>query len=184
MLVSQIDTSPGKKVEAYLKYLGRRDLSEQVHYRYEYMDALNRLSHKGPWLLSVLVMNLNGLPQINDEHNFARDDVMLRCAGGVLRTVACHRACARREGGDNLTMPPSGLDKCGAQTTIDRIYLIPKPNSRFYSSHKSNIAIDMATCILRDQLEATLIQTDRAMYAEKPRYHQNSRSSGAGMPAN
>ncbi|WP_295953521.1 sensor domain-containing diguanylate cyclase [Rhodoferax sp.] len=172
VLVSLVDITARKKAEAYLEYLGKHDSLTQLRNRAFYMDELNRLSRKGPWPLSVLVMDLNGLKQINDEHGHVAGDALLRRAGEVFSKVASPQACAARTGGDEFAMLLPGSDERGAQATIDRLHSILELNNQFYSGHKLSIAIGMATCTSSDQLEATLIRADRAMYVEKTRYYQ------------
>lgn len=172
VLVSLVDITARKKAEAYLEYLGKHDSLTQLRNRAFYMDELNRLSRKGPWPLSVLVMDLNGLKQINDEHGHGAGDALLRRAGEVFSKVASPQACAARTGGDEFAMLLSGSDERGALATIERIHAMLELNNQFYSGHKLSIAIGMATCTSSDQLEATLIRADRAMYVEKTRFYQ------------
>ncbi|SDO25118.1 diguanylate cyclase (GGDEF) domain-containing protein [Rhodoferax sp. OV413] len=172
VLVSLVDITARKKAEAYLEYLGKHDSLTQLRNRAFYMDELNRLSRKGPWPLSVLIMDLNGLKQINDEHGHVAGDALLRRAGEVFGKVSSAPMCAARTGGDEFAMLLPGSDEHGAQTIIDRIHSILELNNQFYTSHKLSIAIGMATCHSSDQLEAALIRADRAMYVEKTRYYQ------------
>lgn len=175
VLVSLVDITARKKAEAYLEYLGKHDSLTQLRNRAFYMDELNRLSRKGPWPVSVLVMDLNGLKQINDEHGHVAGDALLRRAGEVLGKVAAPQACVARTGGDEFAMLLPNTDERGAQATIDRIHSVLELNNQFYSGHKLSISIGMATCGASDQLEAALIRADRAMYVEKSRYYQEQR---------
>ena len=172
VLVSLVDITARKKAEAYLEYLGKHDSLTQLRNRAFYMDELNRLSRKGPWPLSVLVMDLNGLKQVNDEHGHVAGDALLRRAGEVFNKVNSFQVCVARTGGDEFAMLLPGSDEHGAQAIIDQIHSVLELNNQFYTNHKLSIAIGMATCHSSDQLEATLIRADRAMYVEKTRFYQ------------
>ena len=61
VLLSLIDITARKKAEAYLEYLGRHDSLTRLRNRAFYTEELNRITRKGPWPLSVLAIDLNGL---------------------------------------------------------------------------------------------------------------------------
>ena len=174
VLVSLVDITARKKAEAYLEYLGKHDSLTQLRNRAFYMDELNRLSRKGPWPLSVLVIDLNGLKWVNDEDGHVAGDALLRRAGEVLGKVNSPNACVARTGGDEFAMLLPGADERGAQAIIERIQSILELNNQFYTGHKLSMAIGAATCHAGDQLEATLHRADRAMYDEKNRYYHES----------
>ena len=84
VLVSLVDITARKKAEAYLEYLGKHDALTRLRNRAYYVEELNRISRKGPWPLSVVAMDLNGLKTVNDNQGHAAGDAMLRRAGEVL----------------------------------------------------------------------------------------------------
>jgi diguanylate cyclase (GGDEF)-like protein len=174
VLVSLVDITARKKAEAYLEYLGKHDSLTQLRNRAFYMDELNRVSRKGPWPLSVLVMDVNGLKRVNDDHGHAAGDALLRRAGEVFGKVIGPHVCAARTGGDEFAMLLPGSDERGAQAIIERIQSILELNNQFYTGHKLSISIGAATCHSSEQLEATLIRADRAMYVEKSHYYQEN----------
>ena len=61
VLLSLIDITARKKAEAYLEYLGQHDSLTRLRNRAFYTEELNRITRKGPWPLSVLAIDLNGL---------------------------------------------------------------------------------------------------------------------------
>ena len=174
VLVSLVDITARKKAEAYLEYLGKHDSLTQLRNRAFYMEELNRLSRKGPWPVSILAIDLNGLKKINDDEGHVAGDAMLRRAGEVLRKVVDAGACAARTGGDEFAMLLPGADERHAQAMVDRIASVLELNNQFYTGHKLSMAIGAATCQSSQDLEAALIRADRAMYVEKARYYQEN----------
>ena len=95
VLLSLVDITARKKAEAYLEYLGKHDVLTQLRNRAFYTEELNRLSRKGPWPLSMLAIDMNGLKVVNDEHGHTAGDAMLRRMGEVL-SKAVDAPAARR----------------------------------------------------------------------------------------
>ena len=104
VLLSLVDITARKKAEAYLEYLGKHDVLTQLRNRAFYAEELNRITRKGPWPLSIIAIDLNGLKVVNDEQGHAAGDSMLRRVGEVLAKAVDLPACAARIGGDEFTV--------------------------------------------------------------------------------
>ncbi|WP_137891975.1 GGDEF domain-containing protein [Ramlibacter sp. 2FC] len=174
VLVSLVDITARKKAEAYLEYLGKHDVLTKLRNRSYYAEELNRLARKGPWPVSVLSIDLNGLKQLNDEEGHQAGDALLRRAGEVLAKAVDAPACAARVGGDEFAVLLPGTDAQGAQATQERIESLLELNNQFYPGHVLSMAIGLASCQEGEQLETALQQADRAMYAAKQRYYELS----------
>lgn len=173
VLLSLVDISARKKAEAYLEYLGKHDVLTQLRNRAFYAEELNRITRKGPWPLSVIAIDLNGLKAVNDEQGHAAGDAMLRRMGEVLAKAVDEPACAARIGGDEFTVLLPGMDERGAAALQERILTMLELNNQFYPGQPISLAIGLATCASGDMVEATIHRADQAMYAEKNRYYQD-----------
>ena len=171
VLVSLVDITARKKAEAYLEYLGKHDVLTRLRNRAFYTEELNRLSRRGPWPLSVVVIDLNGLKRINDEFGHAAGDAILRRMGEVLSKAVDAPACAARIGGDEFAVLLPGADERAAQAALERIQSILTLNNQFYSGQTLSMSIGVATCASADKVDAALHQADQAMYAEKTRFY-------------
>ena len=170
VLVSLMDITARKKAEAYLEYLGKHDVLTQLRNRTFYTEELNRLTRKGPWPVSVLSIDLNGLKQVNDESGHAAGDALLRRVGEVLGKAVEAPAWPARVGGDEFAVLLPATDERGAQVTCERILTMVDLNNQFYagrSGHSLSLAIGMATCAFGDTLESALLRADQAMYRAK-----------------
>ncbi|MGC7960492.1 GGDEF domain-containing protein, partial [Salmonella enterica] len=76
VLVALTDITARKKAEAYLEFLGKHDELTKLHNRAYMVDELNRLERKGPFPVSVIVADLNGLKDVNDELGHATGDAL------------------------------------------------------------------------------------------------------------
>ena len=122
VLVSLVDITARKKAEAYLEYLGKHDALTKLRNRAYYVEELNRISRKGPWPLSVLAMDLNGLKLVNDTQGHTVGDALLRRVGEVLQKASTDLpACVARVGGDEFMALLPGSDERGAQALKERI---------------------------------------------------------------
>lgn len=172
VLLSLVDITARKKAEAYLEYLGKHDVLTQLRNRTFYVEELNRITRKGPWPLSVITIDLNGLKGVNDENGHAAGDTLLRRVGEVLTKAVEPTVCAARVGGDEFTVLLPGVDERGAQAVQERIGSMVEINNQFYPGQALSLAMGMASCTSGDQVEETLQRADQAMYAEKIRYYQ------------
>lgn len=174
VLLSMVDITARKKAEAYLEYLGKHDVLTQLRNRAFYAEELNRLTRKGPWPLSVIVIDLNGLKAINDEQGHAAGDAILRRVGEVLSKAIEAPACAARIGGDEFSVLLPATDERAARALQERILSILELSNQFYPGQPLSLAMGMACCHSGEQVEAAIHRADQAMYAEKIRYYQES----------
>lgn len=183
VLLSLVDITARKKAEAYLEYLGKHDVLTRLRNRAFYAEELNRLTRKGPWPLSVIAIDLNGLKMVNDEQGHAAGDSMLRRVGEVLAKAVDAPACAARIGGDEFTVLLPGTDERGAYALQERIISMLELNNQFYPGQHLSLAMGIASCHSGDAVESTINRADQAMYAEKNRYYQQKNTDRRNSPS-
>ena len=171
VLLSLVDITARKKAEAYLEYLGKHDVLTQLRNRAFYAEELNRITRKGPWPLSIIAIDLNGLKSVNDEQGHAAGDSMLRRVGEVLAKAVDAPACAARIGGDEFTVLLPGFDERGAQAVQQRILSLLDLNNQFYPGQHLSLAMGLACCQSGEVVENAVHRADQAMYDEKNRYY-------------
>ena len=171
VLVSLTDITARKKAEAYLEFLGKHDVLTKLRNRSYYSDELNRLARKGPFPVTVVILDLNGLKPVNDQLGHAAGDALLRRAGEVLAKAADRPACAARIGGDEFALLLPGLDERGGQHVIDNVLKLVELNNQFYPGALLSFSIGMAACESGDRLEGTVALADARMYEAKRAYY-------------
>ena len=172
VLLSLVDITARKKAEAYLEYLGKHDVLTQLRNRAFYVEELNRVSRKGPWPLSIIAIDLNGLKAVNDEQGHAAGDLMLRRMGEVLSKTVDAPSCAARIGGDEFTVLLPGMDELGAQAVKERILSLLDLNNQYYPGQPLSVSIGIACCRADEVVESAIHRADQAMYVEKNRHYQ------------
>jgi GGDEF domain-containing protein len=110
--VALTDITARKKAEAYLEFLGSHDSLTKLCNRSFFVEELNRLERKGPWPVTIIMVDLNGLRAANDELGHAAGDALLRRAGEVLNSIVDKPARAARIGGDEFALIFAGRGAC------------------------------------------------------------------------
>lgn len=167
VLVSLTDISARKKAEAYLEYLGKHDTLTTLRNRSYFVDEIARLTRRGPWPVSVLMLDLNDLKRVNDDGGHAAGDALLRRAGEVLSKAVDTGECAARIGGDEFCLILPATDESGAEAMVERLRELLELNNQFYGGPRLDFAVGSATCHRGESLEAAVHLADKAMYGEK-----------------
>lgn len=165
--VALTDITARKKAEAYLEYLGKHDVLTKLHNRAFYIDELNRLERKPLRPVSVLILDLNGLKEINDNMGHDAGDALLRRIGEVLSGAVSRPNHAARIGGDEFAILMPGADKVTANAMADTVHELLKINNQFYSNMPLSISIGVATSEDGDTIESVVRRADALMYEHK-----------------
>ncbi len=177
--VALTDITARKKAEAYLEYLGKHDVLTKLYNRSFYVDEMNRLERRGPFPVTVIMIDLNDLKQVNDQLGHAAGDTLLRRAGEVLAKAIDHPNCAARIGGDEFAVLLPGVDEDGGLAVMQGIEELVTLNNQFYSASTLSLSIGMATSTPGERLEGVVKRADAMMYEAK-RNSDLRRAASAG----
>ncbi|WP_119156247.1 sensor domain-containing diguanylate cyclase [Caldimonas tepidiphila] len=183
VLVSLTDITARKKAEAYLEYLGKHDVLTGLRNRAFFTEELSRLERKGPWPVTVVAVDLNGLKAVNDQAGHAAGDALLRRLGEILQKTVDRPASASRIGGDEFTLLLPGTDERGGERVVEQLLELLALNNQFHGGEPLSVSIGTATGHAPQRLEAVLHQADARMYEEKRAYYRRSgrdRRAGRG----
>jgi len=185
VLVSLTDITARKKAEAYVEFLGKHDVLTKLYNRAFYEDELARLGRKGPWPVSVIAVDLNGLKAVNDQFGHGDGDALLRRTGEVLKKAVGEQACVARTGGDEFMVLLPGRDERGAATVVEQIEQVVELNNQFYPGTGLSFSIGAATCLQGERLSDVVKVADSRMYDAKRAYYEDRgdrRQDQAGSP--
>ena len=184
--VALTDITARKKAEAYLEYLGKHDVLTKLYNRSFYVDELNRLERKGPFPVTIVMADLNGLKATNDLLGHGAGDELLRRAGEVLNKLVdkpCHVA---RIGGDEFAVLMPATDLQEGEATIAQIQTLVELNNQFYSGVPLALSMGLATSRPGERLEAVVKRADLLMYEAKRAFYSAAevdRRRRAGAPS-
>lgn len=174
VLVALTDITARKKAEAYLEFLGKHDELTKLYNRSFYADEINRLDRRGRYPVSVVILDLNGLKEINDALGHQAGDALLRRMGEVLGKAVTGGQFACRIGGDEFAILMPETDERGADLMIAQLEELLAINNQFYGTPLT-VAMGHATARDGMRLELAIRQADRAMYeAKKAHYLENA----------
>jgi diguanylate cyclase (GGDEF)-like protein/PAS domain S-box-containing protein len=172
--VALTDITARKKAEAYLEYLGKHDVLTKLYNRSFYVDELNRLERKGPFPVTVIMADLNGLKLANDQLGHAAGDALLRRAGEVLGKSVGRPCHAARIGGDEFAVLLPGTDEGGGDEMIANIGQLVEINNQFYSGPRLSLSMGAATTRGGERLEFVVKRADALMYEAKRAHYAAS----------
>jgi len=169
--VALTDITARKRAEAYLEYLGKHDVLTKLYNRSFYVDELNRLERKGPFPVTIAMIDLNGLKMANDQLGHAAGDALLRRAGEVLGKAVDKPSCAARIGDDEFALLMPGTEERDAKVVLESIENLLEVNNQFYTGLPLNFSIGIATSEPGERLESVVKRADLRMYEAKRAYY-------------
>ncbi len=168
VLIALTDITARKRAEAYLAWLGKHDVLTGLNNRADFMEKLSHDMRQGLRPLSVAMIDLDGLKQVNDTIGHDAGDALLRRVGEVLRElVQGTKNSAARLGGDEfaLLMPHATEDE--AQAVIEHLDKLVELNNTYYSTRPLVLSAGVATLEFGETQEDMLRRADCLMYARK-----------------
>ena len=181
--IALTDITARKKAEAYLEYLGTHDVLTKLHNRSFFVDELNRLERRGPWPVTILIIDVNGLKAANDQSGHAAGDELLRRVGEVLGKVVEAPSRVARIGGDEFAVLMPAKDERDGEIIVAAITELVALNNQYYPGFALSLAIGAATSRAGERLEAAVRRADAAMYVEKRAYYSDDTRSRREQPA-
>jgi diguanylate cyclase (GGDEF)-like protein len=172
VLVALTDITARKRAEAEVAFLGRHDVLTMAYNRSFYVEEIRRLESAGPFPVSVVIADLNGLKPVNDRLGHAAGDEMLRRAGEVLMQVVGAQGSVARIGGDEFVILLPGTRPEGAEAMVRAIgAAVEADNRRHGGTAQLSFSMGYAGCEAGGRMEAAFQQADALMYQAKRDYY-------------
>ncbi len=180
--VALTDITARKKAEAYLEFLGKHDVLTKLYNRSFFVDEVNRLQRANLPTTSVIMIDLNGLKDANDQFGHAAGDEMLRRIGEILDKAVngpsgAVLGRAARIGGDEFAILMPGADERAGQAMVDKIMTLVELNNQFYQGDTLSFAVGLATGHKGERIEDIVRRADVLMYEAKRAHYASEGKS-------
>jgi len=174
-----IDTLRHKQqAEEQLRYVSSHDTLTGVYNRCYFNEELARLDRGRHFPVSIIVVDLDRLKEINDTRGHAAGDRLIQQAARVLTSAVRVEDVVARIGGDEFAIILAGADLEAAARVIERIRDEEAEYNRGDAEFSLGMSLGVATALSRGDLDMTHKQADRLMYEDKAIRRQTTTGFG------
>lgn len=160
------DVTERRKVERELRYHSTHDALTDVFNRSFFQAEVERLDGaRAP--TSVIVVDVDGLKEINDAHGHAEGDRMLRRLAAALRTSFRKEDVVARIGGDEFAVLLPGVPEKGLRDAVRRLLDDVGRMNEVHGGRPVRFSIGTGTAAAPGTLERTLRRADQQMFQQK-----------------
>jgi len=172
VLVALEDVTARRKAEEYLRYLGTYDVMTGLYNRAYYEEEMQRLSGGRQYPISIIIADMDGLKEVNDQFGHQAGDKLIRRAAEVLKAGFRKEDVIARIGGDEFAVIMPNTDISVAKEAMERVQTLVGLNNKYYGEPTLSISLGVSTGKKGSDLEAIMRAADDDMYREKRAHHQ------------
>ena len=161
------DITERKQVEERLRYMSTHDTLTGFYNRAFFDEELSRLADQRLVPVSVIMLDVDGLKDVNDNLGHAAGDKVLKQTASVLLSVFRTEDLVARIGGDEFVVMLPGAEENVVEKAIKRIRDVIEQSACSFGGIGLSLSIGAATTYDPEKLDETLKLADERMYEDK-----------------
>lgn len=163
------DITERKQAEEELRELSIHDVLTGLYNHGFFLAELARLERGREFPVSIVMVDVDHLKQINDEHGHAAGDELLKQVAKVLMSAFRAGDVVARIGGDEFAVLLPTTDAPAADISLQRVRNVIRENNARETEIPIHISMGVSTADKAERLTTALKEADTNMYREKRR---------------
>jgi diguanylate cyclase (GGDEF)-like protein/PAS domain S-box-containing protein len=164
------DITERKYAEEELRKLSIHDVLTGLYNHGFFLAELARLQRGREFPVSIVMVDVDHLKQINDEHGHAAGDELLKHVAQVLMRAFRTEDVVARVGGDEFAVLLPTTDAPAADVSLQRVRTLIRENNAGKIEIPIHISMGVGTADKAERLTSALKEADSNMYREKRRH--------------
>lgn len=164
------DITERKHMEDELRELSIHDVLTGLYNHGFFLAELARLQRGRKFPVSIVMIDVDHLKQINDEHGHTAGDELLKQVAKVLMRAFRAEDVVARLGGDEFAVLLPATDAPAADVSLQRVRDVIRENNTSQTGIPIHISMGVSTADKPERVTAALKEADSNMYREKRRH--------------
>jgi diguanylate cyclase (GGDEF)-like protein/PAS domain S-box-containing protein len=161
------DISARKSDELHLKHVSSHDSLTGVYNR-SYFDSEFICLQSGMLMpVSIIIIDIDGLKQINDTKGHGAGDFLIKNVAKVLKEAVRGDDLLARIGGDEFSILLPETDEHGADAVVEHLRKCQQRFNAGQPEYAVNFSIGVATAVKVSDINPAFKMADERMYADK-----------------